>query len=494
MADILFTSISEQNRYLALGILGLAVLAYVYSAFSTPLAKVPGPWYSLFTGQVLKYYGVAGKRAKYVHDLHEKYGPIVRVGPEEVDVADVASVKEIHTVKATYTKSPKFYSALKAPGENVFNTVDIQYHRQHRKLLSGGFSDASLQSFHPIVEGRVNLAIERMAREMETRGVADVFKWWLFMATDVIGELTFGQSFRMLEHGEKNEYSRNLEKIAVTGAKRSAFPFLAKLAFYGVPIPGFGENTQVLKNNIKFATQLLQQYQSLVEQDPNVPVPSLFKRLFKEEEEASMSFNEILAEAQVYIIAGSDTTALTLTYLVWRVCGLPEVREKLVKELQQLPVDYHDKDLQHLPYLNQVIEESLRLHAPAPSALPRVVPPGGATLSGHYLPGGSIVCTQAWTLHRDPEVFPDPEKFDPSRWVNPTKEMKDLSMPFGGGSRICLGLHLARLELRLATARFFRAFPNAERSTREGMTDDDMQQMLYFLAPPKGKRCLIECS
>lgn len=58
---------------------------------------------------------------------------------------------------------------------------------------------------------------------------------------------------------------------------------------------------------------------------------------------------------------------------------------------------------------------------------------------------------------------------------------------------VCIGLHLARTELRLATARFFRTFPDAKVSTLEGMKDSDMEQMLFFLASPKGKRCLIEC-
>lgn len=61
-------------------------------------------------------------------------------------------------------------------------------------------------------------------------------------------------------------------------------------------------------------------------------------------------------------------------------------------------------------------------------------------------------------------------------------------------SVVCLGLHLARMELRLGIAHFFRAFPNAQMSALEGMADDDMEQVTYFLAPPKNKRCLIECA
>lgn len=97
--------------------------------------------------------------------------------------------------------------------------------------------------------------------------------------------------------------------------------------------------------------------------------------------------------------------------------------------------EYSDNDLQQLPYLNQTIEEALRLHPAAPSALPRVVPQEGATFAGTYLPGGSTICTQAYSLHRDPSIFPDPEKFNPLRWAVVTKDMKDSMMPFGGGSR-----------------------------------------------------------
>lgn len=114
----------------------------------------------------------------------------------------MAAVKQIHTVKERYLKSP-FYKAISAPGvQNVFNTPDIYFHRRHRKLLQAPFSDASLQTFQPAIEQRVRLTIQRMAEETTTRGTADVFKWWLFMATDIIGELTFGESFRMLERGK----------------------------------------------------------------------------------------------------------------------------------------------------------------------------------------------------------------------------------------------------------------------------------------------------
>jgi cytochrome P450 len=86
--------------------------------------------------------------------------------------------------------------------ENVFSTTDPHFHSSRRRLLASPISDTSLHQHEALIENRVHMAISRMAEETRSRGVADVFKWWLFMATDIIGELSFGESFRMLEAGE----------------------------------------------------------------------------------------------------------------------------------------------------------------------------------------------------------------------------------------------------------------------------------------------------
>jgi cytochrome P450 len=86
--------------------------------------------------------------------------------------------------------------------QNVFNTTDIGLHRRLRRLLSSPLSESGLKAFLPQIEDKVSLAIQRMEEEHNARGAADIYKWWLFMTTDVIGELSFGESFRMLENGK----------------------------------------------------------------------------------------------------------------------------------------------------------------------------------------------------------------------------------------------------------------------------------------------------
>lgn len=163
-----------------------------------------------------------------------KTGPIVRITPTEVDVSCIRSAREIHRIASPFRKSPWYRLLTRKDGENVFSTTDPEYHRRHRRLLSSPLSDANLRALmEPLVRGRIELAISRMAGEARSpRGVMDIAKWFFFMATDVIGELSFGDSFEMLEVGEKNQYVHDLETVAKIGGIRATFPVSVAVASF----------------------------------------------------------------------------------------------------------------------------------------------------------------------------------------------------------------------------------------------------------------------
>ncbi|KAH8678543.1 cytochrome P450 [Xylariales sp. PMI_506] len=474
---------------------GLVVLVvlfmYTYQVLSSPLAHVPGPWYNSWTSAIYKYHLLTGCAPKYVQSLHEKYGPVVRISPDEVDISDPSAAQIIHRIKNEFPKSPSFYGRLVPGVENIFNTTDLDFHRRHRRLLSSPISESSLRTnFMPIVDAKVRLAIERIAGEAEKRGAADVFKWWLFMAADIISQLSFGNSFNMLENGKKTQYILDIEATGPAAGIRLTFPALYYLAQY-IHIPVLKDAVKTQKRMFQYAQQSILNHKKLTDDGSPEARQTLFTKLYRAGEEGLSSL-EITCDAQAYIVAGSDTAAITLSYLIWAVCRHSKVKQRLVRELQTLPAGFGDMEIRNLRYLHLVVEEALRLYCAAPAGLPRVVPPGGAELAGYRLPAGIVVRTQAYSLHREPTVFHEPERFIPERWEHPTREMKDAFMPFGGGSRTCIGLHLARLELRLATAIFFHRFPSAEVSCLEGMTDEDMVPKMFFLLQPKGKRCLIQ--
>lgn len=165
----------------------------------------------------------------------------------------------------------------------------------------------------------------------------------------------------------------------------------------------------------------------------------------------------------------------------------------MIREVSTLPTDFTDHDLQQVESLQIILKEVLRLRGAVAQGLPRLVPDGGVEFCGYYIPAGVVCGAQAYTLHRDPTVWSQPEVFDPARWKEPTKAMRDSYYAFGGGSRICIGMHFAQLEMRHALANFYRTFESGMRmSSAEGMSEDDMVPMCYFLEPPKGKRCMME--
>lgn len=129
-------------------------------------------------------------------------GRIVRIAPKEVDICDVDAVKTIYTVRETFLK-PVWYQHFTTFGlENVFNTNNVEFHRRHRRLLSGPISESSLREYRHLIDARCRLTLQRIREDMRSKGAADLFKWWMLFATDVIGEMTFGESFKTLEHGE----------------------------------------------------------------------------------------------------------------------------------------------------------------------------------------------------------------------------------------------------------------------------------------------------
>ncbi|KAJ5179471.1 hypothetical protein N7492_002681 [Penicillium capsulatum] len=470
--------------------IGVFILTLLYRRLASPIARIPGPEISNWTELVYSYYWLTGKAPIYVHHLHETYGPIVRTSPTQVDICDTSAVKEIHRTNTTFRKSTWYSTFVTGHVHNLFSATDPAFHGTRRRLLASPMADSSLQRVQPVIESHIRLAVSKMRQEIQTRGVTDVYQWWFFMATDIIGELTFGESFRMLETGKKTQYILDLETVASSGPIRTTFPNLLKIAPY-LPLSAIKRVAERGKRIVQYAEQSVQRYKNMIAQNPENPKPTLFTKLF-DTEKSGLTFDDIRQEAQSYIIAGSDTTTVTMTYLTHAVSSDTRIRDKLVAELASLPADFSDNDLRNLPYLKIVILETLRLYSAVPFGLPRTVPREGANLVGYQIPAGVTVSTQAYSLHRDPAIFPDPFKFVPERWESPTKEMKDASLPFGGGSRICLGIHLAYREMRLATALFFREFPQARPSTKEGMSDDDMTMKAWFLMAPKGYRCLME--
>jgi cytochrome P450 len=183
------------------------------------------------------------------------------------------------------------------------------------------------------------------------------------------------------------------------------------------------------------------------------------------EDGASLSDREIRDQAMTLFAAGHETTSNALSWTFYLLARHPRERARLVAELRDVlggrapTVD----DLARLPYLDQVVKESMRLYPPAWTQGRRAIAP--FELEGYSLPAGQIVMFSQWVIHRLPDLWGDPDAFRPERFA-PEAEQRIppyAYFPFGGGPRMCIGMPFANLEARLLLATMLQRYvPNLE--------------------------------
>jgi cytochrome P450 len=181
--------------------------------------------------------------------------------------------------------------------------------------------------------------------------------------------------------------------------------------------------------------------------------------------------DDLLSECHLLIVAGSDTTAVTMCGLFFFLSHNPRIYDKLANEIRttfkSLDDVVHGPQLHSCTYLRAVIQESLRMAPAGPSELPRVLLKGGMTIDGFFYPEGTVVGTPQWALYRNEDFFgSDAYTFRPERWIPSThpdtlnseaevQRLKRGFYPFSKGPGNCVGQNLAMLQLSLLMARTF---------------------------------------
>ncbi|XP_017274472.1 thromboxane-A synthase [Kryptolebias marmoratus] len=183
--------------------------------------------------------------------------------------------------------------------------------------------------------------------------------------------------------------------------------------------------------------------------------------LMNRPQKKTITEDEIVGQAFVFILAGYETSRSTLSFTCYLLALHPECQGKVQKEVDDLFTRHDSPDyanIQELKYLDMVVCESLRLYPPGFRFAREVE--HDCVVNGHFLPKGANLEVPAGFLHHDPEYWPEPEKFIPERFTPEEKANRHpfVYMPFGAGPRNCVGMRLAQLEIRMALAHFFHRF------------------------------------
>jgi cytochrome P450 len=178
----------------------------------------------------------------------------------------------------------------------------------------------------------------------------------------------------------------------------------------------------------------------------------------RDTDESRFSDDELIAEALELVVAGHDTSAMALTWTLFLLDQHPEVLRGLKAELdsvlgQRPPAP---ADLPQLGLLDRVVKESMRLLSPAPTLFLRTCV-DDVMLGGYWLPKNANVLISPIATHHDPDIYPEPRRFSPSRWIN-WSPAPYAYLPFGGGSRTCIGMLFAAQAIRVVLAMILRQF------------------------------------
>ncbi|KAK3337578.1 cytochrome P450 [Cercophora scortea] len=517
---------------IALLFLFLACLVYnagliIYRLYFSPQAKFPGSKLAAASGWYEFYYDywLDGQYIFEIERIHKKYGPIIRVNPDELSIHDPDFYNELYVAESTRRTNAYdiFCKGIDFDGSHLL-TADHDLHRRRRKPLEPFFSRMGISRLQPML-AEVALHLETRIRDLKgSNTVIRLDHAFSAFSGDIIGRIclnshdeTGGGGGRFLDDPDFSpDWYNVIHAIVRSIPLFTGFPWLVRVVslipervlLWAYPR---GQMFNIFKDrakrHIRRAMKSTTKTGAKVDNEEHSEddASSLFHHIVNSDMPESERSEERLAkEAQVLLGGGTASTARTIGFASFYIITRPKVRSRLEAELRQPMSGWPAKvpiwaELDKLPFLQAIIKESLRLSYGVMHRLPRVSPDVPIQYKNYTIPTGIPVGMSAYLMHSDPVVFPSPGEFIPERWIvgegmGNMAAMNKSYVPFCRGSRNCLGMNLAMAEMSLILAVLFR--PNGPEFELFETDESDVKQAHDFLIPlpkitTKGVRALI---
>ncbi len=406
-----------------------------------------------FTGKLVRprwfyrQWMLAGNRALFFDRLVRDFGDFVHYRGlfdfHLVNHPDLVKrvLQETHDA---YDKRSVVYDRFRnAFGDGLVVSEGAKWKRQ-RGLLQQLFGPVTVKRyFGAMVDAASGLADE-WSRRTESGTVFDVAHDMNGLALEIAGRAFFRTGF---------DQSRDrIHAWTHTVNHYSSKPPLPVVRSFWFPSPLNRRLKRTLRELHAFLQELIDERR---ERGGDEDLLSVLLQARDETTGEAMTDAEIRDEVLGMVIGGHETSSAALTWTWYELHRHPEVEARLHEEVDEVlgdgPLDV--EDVGRLEYTRMVVEEALRLHPPFWFENRNVV--RETALGGERLPAGSLVAFSRYSLHRHPDFWNDPERFDPERFRPGQEENRRstyASVPFGGGPRICIGLHFAMLELVVVLA------------------------------------------
>ncbi len=452
------------------------------------IKDLPGPRAWPIVGNLLQV------KAQHIHqDVEQwckRFGPLMRLrfGPRWVLV-----IANHHTIQTVLRDRPGSFrrpsitadiSAELGGLPNVFIAEGADW-RNQRRMVMAGFAPKPIKAYFPAL---VTVA-QRLQRRWEAAAsqgqLIDLSADLKRYTVDIIAGLAFGQDVNTLEAGE-NVIQQHLDRI-LPGISRRSLSIVPYWRYFKLPQDRQLERSSAALRSevytlIAHARQRMQADPSLYDKPSN-----LLEAMITAADQPGSGVDDdtVAGNVSTMLLAGEDTTANTIAWLLYLLRSNPHTLQKAVAEVKQLAPDSASFSLEQmdaLVYLDAAVQEAMRLKPVGPFLpLEAVV---DTTIDNVQVPKGSLV----WCVMRhdsvDDKHFANAQAFEPERWFAPTVA-KQVSMPFGAGPRTCPGRYLALLEIKVAVAMLLGRFEVHSVDTADGLAP---QELMGFVMSPVGLR------
>ena len=426
---------------------------------------LPGPPPKVYWGNYLEMakLGYLESTKKWM----SRYGPtfVYYVGTKPVMVTEDLEIIKSIMIKNfdSFMNRPYFPQLMRKKKERGLVMLCDEDWRRVRRMLTPTFSSKKLKAMSPLIqEGCENLR-NKMAAVSDTDASVDVWKLFGMFTMEVVLATAFSRDISSETSGKGSELTRAAAGVFQTwglGADRvlmhvSHFPWIVPL--WKV----FARRTKVAQ-----AWDYLEEIAlKLIEHRRNTIVTTgcaaqdllqlmLEARDAKDKTKSYLNNDEIVALVAAIMLAGFETTNNALSYTAYLLALNPTIQDKLIKEINDYYEVYPDSSLydaaENIEYVAMVLYESLRMFPPAPKIF-RTCKETCAVTDDFIIEEGVDINFPTFLLHRNPEYWPNPDKFDPERF-NPNTEQSYPAfayLPFGEGQRFCIGKRLALLEAKM---------------------------------------------
>ncbi|KAK8024485.1 benzoate 4-monooxygenase cytochrome P450 [Apiospora rasikravindrae] len=453
----------------ALGVAALLIAVQLTRTYWR-LRHIPGPFWARYTN-FQRVLWVKTKQAHLIHQqVHEQYGPVVRTGPNMVMFNDPEAIPIVHTMRKGFPKAP-FYDVFKSYTPHggaitVFNATDEEALKEIKNPVAPLYSATNAMTFEPIVNEVLTCFSQNIEKRFLQHGtIFDLAEWSKYYAFDVMGMLTFSKRYSFLDEGE--DVGGMLGAIITymeNAAPLTQIPWADKLLFknwlvHAIRRPPSLPIAKVVAGAVRARQEQMEKGQQFQKQPDFL---SRFMELAADNPELPSGI--VSNWTFTNIIAGSDSVGAVIATMMFHLLQHPNCMQKLYTELQSANLTRplaRLSEIQGLPYLDACMWEAIRLHPAFALPFERVVPEGGITVGGYYLPEGTWVGGNPYVVNRHKQTFgPDAEFWRPERWLEGDEKYKirlqqatltlthTLASQFGAGFRICIGRHIGIMEIK----------------------------------------------